>query len=132
MIRSDPGAFVLDPSSVQRGPGRRLPETLAVLAERDRLLVEAATRHLAHLSNAAAAKHLHRALCRYREGAWQRDRVAIECPARHLGKFNAVLWAILKLRDHVPSERTIRRACGRSEKFEFVANLFGDVVPQRN
>jgi hypothetical protein len=89
--------------------GRRLPETLAALDERDKLLIEAAV-FFPGVSQREAARQLRIALLRYREGRFRRDRSEALCPSQHAGKLKAVLWAILRTRDHVPSESTIRRA----------------------
>src|SRR5436190_1876545 len=85
------------------GRGHRLPATLDALARRDRLLREAAHRFFSNVSDREAARQLHTALARYRGGRWRRDRSVPSCPAQHQGKLTAVLWAILRARDHVPS-----------------------------
>ena len=60
---------------VKRAPGQRKWQTCAALAERDRLLREAAKRFLGGLSVAAQAERLHKALSRYCASAWRRERV---------------------------------------------------------
>ena len=67
---------------VKRAPGQRKWQTCAALAERDRLLREAAERFLGGLSVAAQAECLHKALSRYCASAWQRERVCEQCPDR--------------------------------------------------
>jgi hypothetical protein len=61
-------------------------------------------------SSRAAAHALHTALSRYQCGAWRRHRIEDQCPARLCGKLEAHCWHILRARDAVPSERTIRAA----------------------
>ena len=70
---------------VKRAPGQRTLRTYAALAERDRLLREAAERFLGGLSVAAQADCLHKQLSRYSASAWQRERVCEQCPDRHRG-----------------------------------------------
>ena len=91
------------------GRGRRSRQTELLISERNQLLVEAA-KFYPGASDRKSARQLHTALSRYRAGAWRRDREVFTCPVQHRGKLTAVLWAILRTRDHVPSEMTIRRA----------------------
>jgi hypothetical protein len=95
------------------GPGHRTPQTMLLLDERDKLLVEAA-RYFPGMSNRDVARRLHAALSTYRDGRFRRDRELFTCPVQHQGKLMQTLWMILKVRDHVPSEMTIRRALGYS------------------
>jgi hypothetical protein len=95
------------------GRGHRTPATLLVLDERDKFLVEAA-RFYPGTSDREIARQLRSALSRYREGRWRRDRSEALCPVRHAGTITAVLWMILKVRDHVPSERLIRMVLARA------------------
>jgi hypothetical protein len=92
-----------------RGPGHRLPETLAALARRDELIREAVERFFPGASGHEAARRLHQALDLYACCAWQRERRAAECPARHIGRLTAFCWHILRAVDHVPSEPLIRK-----------------------
>jgi hypothetical protein len=87
--------------------GRRLPETLAALVERDRLLVEAARQFCFGESFNAAALTLHTAIARYRETRWQYQRS--EQWPRHRNPLNFFCWRVLKAHDATPSARTIRR-----------------------
>jgi hypothetical protein len=91
------------------GRGRRSPQTMLLLDERDKLLIEAA-RFFPGASDREIARRLHSALSTYRDGRWRRDRAEALCPVQHKGKLMQTLWMILKTRDHVPSEMTIRRA----------------------
>jgi hypothetical protein len=86
---------------------------MLLLDERDRYLVEAA-RCYPGCSDREIARRLHVALSRYRDGRWRRDQSELTCPSQHAGKLTAVLWMLLRVRDHVPSEVTIRRALGYS------------------
>jgi hypothetical protein len=70
-----------------------------------RLLREAARLYCAGMSDREAARYLRTALLRYQQGAIEATRLA-----RHASKLTALLWMVLKVRDHVPSEMTIRRA----------------------
>ena len=92
------------------GRGRRTPQTLLLLDERNALLIEAARHFCVGMSDRQAAAFLRVALLRYQTGAWRRDRSEALCPPRHAGKLNGTLWALLKVADRVPSEMTIRRA----------------------
>jgi hypothetical protein len=98
------------------GRGHRTVATLSLIAERDRLLVEAAAKFYSGLSGREAARHLRVALLRYREGAWRRTRAEAVCPARNLGRLEELLWRLLKVRDHVPSDRSVRTALARGEQ----------------
>lgn len=90
----------------------RTPQTQLLIDERDKLLIEAARRHCSGMSDRAAAKYLHDALSRYREGRFRRSRFELTCPAAHRGRLDAMLWLLLKTSDHVPSVATIRRVLG--------------------
>lgn len=96
------------------GPGCRTPQTLLLIDERDALLREVA-RFFPGCSDREIARRLHIALLRYRDGRWQRERADLTCPKAHAGRLTAVLWAILKTRDYVPSERLIRAALSGAE-----------------
>ena len=47
---------------------------------------------------------------RYHGGPWRRDRLEVRCPDRHRGTITELLWKVLKVRDAVPGDRTIRAA----------------------
>ena len=91
------------------GPGCRTPQTLLLIDERDALLREAA-RFFPGLSHREVARRLRSALSIYRNGRWQRDCSEATCPIQHRDKLTAILWGILKTRDALVSDRTIRRA----------------------
>jgi hypothetical protein len=99
----------LAPCEFVFGRGRRSPDFLLRQDERDRYLVEAA-RCYPGQSDREIARQLRLALARYRDGRWRRDRSEYTCPAQHRGKLTEVLYFLLRVRDAVPSETTIRRA----------------------
>jgi hypothetical protein len=90
------------------GRGRRSNETRLRIDECATLQREGA-RFFAAASDREIARRLHQALSRYATGAWRRERTCDVCPVRHRGKVTAALWMILKTRDAIPSDRTIRR-----------------------
>jgi hypothetical protein len=102
-----PSAF--DDAAPVDGRGHRTNETLLRLNERDRYLIEAA-RFYPDMSNRETARQLRIALSTYRAGRWRRDRSEATCPTQHQAKLTATLWAILKTKDALVSDRTIRRA----------------------
>ena len=94
------------------GVGQRSPSTLLQVDERDRYLVEAA-RFYPGPSHREIARRLRSALSISRNGRWRRDCSEATCPIQHRDKLTAILWAILKTRDALVSDRTIRRALSR-------------------
>ena len=86
--------------------GRRSDATLQAIATRNGLLLEA-PRHFPALSDREIARRLHTALARYHGGRWRRSRIDPVCP-HEPGTLAATLWAILRCRDHIVSERLIR------------------------
>ena len=64
-------------------------------------------------SDREIARRLRTAIQLYQGGRWRRERADVECP-HAAGKLTAVLWMLLRVRDFVPSEMTIRRALGYS------------------
>ena len=90
------------------GVGQRSPNTLLLLDERDQFL-RAAAAHFPGLSDREIARRLRSRLLIYRNGRWRRSCAELKAP-HPPEKIDAVLWAILKVRDAVPSERTIRAA----------------------
>src|SRR5262245_52485702 len=97
--------FSLDGRSRARTPALRL-----LLDERDHLFRKAAARFCVGMSDRQAAAMLRTALSRYRNGRWQRDRAEATCPVQHKGKLTEALWLLLKTRDAIPSERSVRAA----------------------
>jgi hypothetical protein len=99
------------------GPGQRTPQTMLLINERDRYLREAA-KFFPGCTDREIARRLRKALSIYRGGRWQRDRAAevTTCPMQHRGKLLEKLWMILKVHDHVPSERTVTSALSRERR----------------
>jgi hypothetical protein len=106
-------ASIFDDALPVDGRGKRSNETLLRIDERDRYLIEAARLYPGYRDR-EIARRLRTALSIYRGGRFDRDRACEVCPVQHRGKLTEVLWMILKVRDHVPSEMTIRRALGYS------------------
>ena len=92
----------------------RHPETLAAIARRDALIVEAAAVFFFGASINEAARRLHKALDRYACGPWRRERASDGCPPRHVGRISGHCWLILRVRDRVPSTRLICAILARS------------------
>src|SRR6266702_3124517 len=87
-------------------PGQRRLETLAALAERDRLIRELAATCYPGLNRNQQSVRIHDELARYRGATWTRTRADAEC--RHGDRRRRLLWAILKARGgHVPCSRLI-------------------------
>ena len=91
------------------GPGHRTPQTMLRLDERDRLLVEIARDFYPGVSCRERAHRLRRRWLLYQQGRWRRTCVELK-PPHEAGSLDAALWHLLWIRDHVPSEMTIRRA----------------------
>jgi hypothetical protein len=99
-----------------RGPGRRTPDTRASLFIRDALLAEAATLFCRGASSNAAASAIYRRLALYRAGAWRRHRAEQQLPPVLVGRIEELLWHVLKARDVLPSQRSIRLAIDVAKK----------------
>jgi hypothetical protein len=97
------------------GPGHRTPQTLLLLNERDKLLVEAAT-FFPMCSQREQARRIAAALLRYRAGIWRRHCIENTLPVRCRG-LDAVCWKLLRTRDCHVSEPTIRRALSSQALF---------------
>lgn len=96
---------------VPDGRGHRSPGTVVTLAVRDHLLRKAATFFPG--SDREAARQIRIALTRYCNGRWRRSRADVAC-VHDAKRIEATLWLILRVRDHVPSERLIRLVLARS------------------
>jgi hypothetical protein len=103
------------------GRGRRTPATLLVLDERDRYLIEAARAHFSGLSH-QTARSLRSRLLVYRQGRWRRSCSEVWNP-HPAERIEAVLWMLLRVRDAIPSERTIRAVLARSIELVDVARI---------
>jgi hypothetical protein len=100
---------------VKPGPGEPDPRKTIAEIRRDELIRIAAQHFLGHVPQARRAEELHRAWTRYFDGAWRTmDRKLIDCPARHAGTLECLLFQITNLRPHVLSERQIRRILAMS------------------
>jgi hypothetical protein len=82
------------------------------LEVRNDIIREAAERFFPNGSCVEKANRLHFELARYAATSWLRDRTSDECP--HSG-LRGHLWRILKVRDHVPSARQLRRVLALSK-----------------
>jgi hypothetical protein len=91
-------------ADVAFGLRRQRADMLAAIKARDYVLRDAAKNLPPSLTLAEAAGQLHRELSRYSASAWRRERLLDQCPARHRWE-----WQALRLRDAVPSTRSIRR-----------------------
>jgi hypothetical protein len=94
------------------GRGRRTPQTMLLLDERKKYLIEAA-QFYPGCTDREIARRLHAALSTYRAGRFRRDRNDT-CPIQYRGTLREQLYFLLRVRDHVPSEPAIRRALGYS------------------
>ena len=92
------------------GRGQRPPADVLARTIRDHLLRTAADRFCVGMSARQSAAMLRSKLIQYREAGWRRDRVEVQCPDRHRGSINELLWTILTIRDAIPGDRTIRTA----------------------
>ncbi|SRR6266702_5390984 len=95
-------------------PGQRRLETLAALAERDRLIRELAATCYPGLNRNQQSVRIHDELARYASTTWMRTRADLTC--RHVDRLRRLIWQILKARGgHVPCPRLINdMLAGRS------------------
>lgn len=98
---------------LRAAPGQRSPETKALIARRDALVLQLATDHYPDRQSAAASK-MHKAWMRYAASSWPRERLLPEPPRRREQTPELFFWQIMRLQDQVPSERTIRRILATS------------------
>jgi hypothetical protein len=96
------------------GRGKRSNETLLRINERDRYLMEAARFYPNASGDREIARQLRTALLNYRNGRWRRDRAEALCPPQHKGKLVQTLWCLLKTRDAIPGDRTVRAVLTRA------------------
>jgi len=97
-----------EPADIALGLRRQRAEMLAAKKTRDCILRDAA-KTMPRLPLTEAAKRIHRAMLRYRQTAWRRERQLDACPARYRGTLREAAWQALRLWDAVPSARSIRR-----------------------
>jgi hypothetical protein len=93
-------------------PGQRRPETMAAIAERNRLICELAATYYPGLCRNQQSARIHDELARYASTTWTRTRADLVC--RHRDDRRRLIWQILKLRGgHVPCERLINDILAR-------------------
>jgi hypothetical protein len=92
------------------GRGQRSPANVLARTIRDHLFRTAADRFCVGMKHRPAAVKLRSKLIQYRKGAWRRDRVEMRCPDRLRGTVNELFWQLLKARDAIPCDKTIRDA----------------------
>lgn len=93
--------------------GHRSPNTLLMLDERDAKLVATARRFFSGMSHRETAHRLRSRLLIYQSGRWRRTSAELR-PPHDADSLDAALWCLLRIKDHVPSEMTIRRALAYS------------------
>ena len=93
--------------------GHRTPNTLLMLDERDAMLVATARRFFSGMSHRETAHRLRSRLLIYQSGRWRRTSAELR-PPHDADSLDAALWCLLRIKDHVPSEMTIRRALAYS------------------
>ncbi|UGY28181.1 hypothetical protein HU675_0016250 [Bradyrhizobium septentrionale] len=93
--------------------GKRYDHTLLLIRARDILLMEAA-RYFPSGSARETAKKILDALKVYRNGRWNRDRVAPSPP--EYADYRLLFFAILTLHDHLPCDRVVRAAVARARQ----------------
>ena len=89
-------------------PGQRSARTRAAIAERDRLVAEAAVEFFPDQPPAAQARGLHQRWSRYAVSGWRRERALSAPPPMRRGKIEERLWQVMKVRDLVLTERSVR------------------------
>lgn len=80
-----------------------------MLDQRDELLRAIANQFYAGLTVSAQATAIEAALTRYAAAGWRSDRMLEACPVKREADATGLCWAILRVRDTVPSARHIRR-----------------------
>jgi hypothetical protein len=93
------------------GRGQRTEQTRRILDARNALLVQIACRFYPGVTIRQTANRLRSRLLIYRNGRWRRTSSAEQSP-HDADSLDDALWCLLRIRDHVPSTMTIRRALG--------------------
>ena len=75
---------------------------------RNRLLRDAARSLFPNATRADQARRLQKALGDYRDNAWRTDCIEVTNP-HAAGSLVAICWEVLRLRDHCPSLRQLKR-----------------------
>jgi hypothetical protein len=96
------------------GPGHPTPVEMLSRNERDRYLREAVAFYPPGCGDREIARQLRKALLIYRAGPWRRDQNESLCPVQYRGSLKQALWCVLKSRDRVAGDRTIRAALARA------------------
>ncbi|WP_093013384.1 hypothetical protein [Roseivivax halotolerans] len=94
---------------VQRAPGQRSISLQATIDARNEALRQVAKLYFPDETCAAAARFIASGLTDYQRRIWPRERAFDAVPERNLGRIEGDFWYILKLRDHAPSARHMRR-----------------------
>jgi hypothetical protein len=89
--------------------GQRRLATRVRLERRDNLIREAAARFFPGMRTNAQADRLARALARYSDTAWRRDRMVSECPARLVNTLQAYCWELLANNEKVLGAERIKQ-----------------------
>ena len=89
-------------------PGQRTIATTAKTKRRDELLRRTAADFYPGHSPTVAAHEIYKIWSRYAESAWPRERIASDVPINRIDTPQFYIWQIMRLQDHVLSERTIR------------------------
>lgn len=92
----------------QEKRGKRHPSTVYATLTVRRLASVAVREFYPQMSKCQQAERLRSAMLRYQAGAFRRA-TGPACEDRHRGKIEEVCHRMLRLRDRVPSARTIRR-----------------------
>lgn len=91
-----------------RRHGRQRQVTLEI-SERDALLRSAVRFYPAGCSDREISRRLREAICRYKFGRWRRSCVDLQSP-HPAETIETLLWQLLRVRDAVPGDRTVRLA----------------------
>lgn len=90
--------------------GQRSPGTLLKKHVRNHLYRQIRRRFFAHVTeDREASRQIAKVTTNYAGGAFRRERPLVQCPERHRGKLEELLWLALTVDPHFSSE-TIRRA----------------------
>lgn len=93
---------------IKREAGQRSIQTALALHRRDDRVRQAAAAHFRSDCASDQARELHRRWSRYAASSWPRERALDELPAHRRNTAEGEFWTIMKIRDHVLSERSIR------------------------
>jgi hypothetical protein len=111
----------LSGEALKVAPGQRSWATQQAIAERDRLLVEAASRFYSDRTVNGQARAISEALDRYRASSWRHDRHAAKCP-RSEGSREALFWQVFKAIDRSLKPSGVRRILSLSSCFRIATS----------